>query len=152
MRKGSANSTSSRWNADASDLTLSWLSKFSKVNLTLTRLTSSSAHPEQGYERTNTDSFKDQAVFDAGVVPSQFESWNTGTDLRHTLSCHHQYLSSKNSWTVNGPTFCVQHLCNFCSHLLKFFIRLPQTIYVSLTPKVWPAYVIITGPRDYSYH
>ncbi len=44
MRKGFVNSTSSRWNADASELTSSWPSKFSKVKLTSDHLTSSSAH------------------------------------------------------------------------------------------------------------
>ncbi len=36
------------------------------------RLTSSSAHPEPGYEGTPTDYCKNQAVFDAGAVPSPF--------------------------------------------------------------------------------
>ncbi len=72
MRKGFASSTSSRWNADASELTSSWPSKFSKVKLTLTRLTSSSTHPEPDYEGTPTDYCKDQALFDAEAVPSQF--------------------------------------------------------------------------------
>ncbi len=49
MRKNFANSTSSHWNADASELTSSWPSRFSKVKLTLSRLTSSPAHPEVGY-------------------------------------------------------------------------------------------------------
>ncbi len=69
MRKGFANSTSSRWYADASELTSSLSSKFSKVKLTLTRLNSSSANPEPGYEGTPTDY---QAVFDAGAVPFRF--------------------------------------------------------------------------------
>ncbi len=73
IRKGFSNSTSSNWNADASELTSSWPSKFSKVTLTLTRLTSSSDHPEPGYEGTPTDKCKDQAFFDAGAVPFQFE-------------------------------------------------------------------------------
>ncbi len=42
------------------------------VKLTLTRLTSSTAHPEPGYEDTPTDYCKNQAVFDEGAVPSQF--------------------------------------------------------------------------------
>ncbi len=67
-----SNSTSPRWNADASELTSSWPSTFSKVKLTLTRLTSSSAQPESGYDCTPTDDSKDQAVFDARAVPSQF--------------------------------------------------------------------------------
>ncbi len=71
-RKGFANSTSSRWNTDASELISSWASKFSKEKLTLTRLNSSSAHPEPAYESTPTDYCKDLAVFDAGAVPSQF--------------------------------------------------------------------------------
>ncbi len=71
------------WNAGASKLTSSWPSKCSLVNLTLTRLTSSSAHPEPFYEGTPTDYCKDQVVFDAGAMPFVFESWNTGTDCQH---------------------------------------------------------------------
>ncbi len=70
MRKGFVNSTSYRWNADVSELTSSWPSKFSKKKLTLTRLNSSSTHPELGYEGTPTDYCKDQAVFDEGAMPS----------------------------------------------------------------------------------
>ncbi len=72
MRKGFANSTSSRENADDPELTSSWPSKFSKEKLILTRLNSLSAHPEPVYEGTPADYCKDQAVFDAGAVPSQF--------------------------------------------------------------------------------
>ncbi len=72
MRKGFANSTSSRWNADASELISSWPSKFSKEKLTLTQLNSSSAHPELVYEGTRSDYCKDQAVFDEGAVPFLF--------------------------------------------------------------------------------
>ncbi len=43
-----------------------------EVKLTLARLNSSSAHPESDYESTPTDYCKDQAVFDARAVPSQF--------------------------------------------------------------------------------
>ncbi len=57
------------WNADASELISSWPSKFSKEKLILTRLNSSSAHPELVYEGTRTDYCKDQAVFDEGAVP-----------------------------------------------------------------------------------
>ncbi len=74
MRKGFANAPSSRFNADASELTSSWSSKFLKMKLTLTRLTSFSAHPEPDYEDTPTDYYKDQAVFDAGAVPFLFVS------------------------------------------------------------------------------
>ncbi len=72
MKKGFVNSTSSRKNADASELTSFWPSSFLKVKLTLTRLSSSSVHPELGYEGTPTDYCKDQTVFDEGAVPSQF--------------------------------------------------------------------------------
>ncbi len=68
IRKGFSKSTSFSWNADASELTSSWPSTFSKVKLTLTRLTSSSAHPEPVYEGTPTDYCTDQAVFDEGAV------------------------------------------------------------------------------------
>ncbi len=73
MRKGFANSTSSRWNADASELTSSWLSKFLKVKLALTRLNSSSANPEPVYEGTPTDYCKDQVAFEEAAVPSLSE-------------------------------------------------------------------------------
>ncbi len=92
-RKGFTNSASSRWNADASDLASSWPSKFSKVNLTLTCLNSSTTRPEPDYEGTPTDYCKDHAVFYAGTIPSQFGLWNTGTDFQHIYSCHPQYLS-----------------------------------------------------------
>ncbi len=39
------------------------------LKIMLTRLNSSSAHPEPAYEGTPTDFCKDQAVFDAGAVP-----------------------------------------------------------------------------------
>ncbi len=64
-----SNSTSSRWIADVAELISSWPSKFSKENLILTRLNSSSAHPEPVYEGTPTEYCKDQAVFDEGAVP-----------------------------------------------------------------------------------
>ncbi len=69
MRKGFANSTSSRPNADASELISSWPSKFSKEKFILTRLNSSSAHPEPVYEGTPTDYCKEQAVFEEVEVP-----------------------------------------------------------------------------------
>ncbi len=59
----------------------SWPSNFSKEKSTLTRLNSSSAHPEPVYEGTPTDYCKDQAVLDAEAVPSL---WNSGTDFQHT--------------------------------------------------------------------
>ncbi len=83
VRKVFTKSTYSRWNEDASELTSSWPSKCSKVKLTLTRLTSSSTHPEPGYESTPTDDCKGQAAFDAGTVLFRFGSLNTGTDCRH---------------------------------------------------------------------
>ncbi len=45
--------------------------------------------------------------------------------------------------------FCV----NSVPLLWHFFsMLLPQNIYVSLTPKPWPIYVVITGSRGHSYH
>ncbi len=39
-------------------------------------------------------------------------------------------IFKKNSWTVIGPKSSLQHLYNFCSHLLSIFtILLPQAIY-----------------------
>ncbi len=67
MTKRFANSTSSHWNADVSDLTLSLPSSFSKVYITEAHLSSSSAHPEVGYEGTLTEYCNDQAVFDEEV-------------------------------------------------------------------------------------
>ncbi len=72
MREGFDNSTSSHWNADVSEKTSSWPSRFSKVKLTLARLTSSSTHPDPGYEGTPTDYCKHQSVFDARAVPFLF--------------------------------------------------------------------------------
>ncbi len=46
------------------------VSSGSKEKLILTRLNSSTAHPEPVYEGTPTDYCKDQAVFDEGAVPS----------------------------------------------------------------------------------
>ncbi len=69
MRKGFANSTSSRWIAGASELISSWPTKFEKEKLILTRLKSSSARPEPVYEGTPTDYCKHQADFDEGAVP-----------------------------------------------------------------------------------
>ncbi len=68
MRKGFANSASSHWKADLSELTSSWPSRFPKVKLTLSRLTSSSPHNEPGKEGTPTDFRNGQAVFDEGAV------------------------------------------------------------------------------------
>ncbi len=107
------------------ELTSSWPSTFSKMKLTLTRLASSSAHPETGYEDTPAVYGKDQVAGNSVSI----------------------------SWTVNGPKSFLQHLCNFCSPSLTLpSILLPQTIYVSVTRKPWPVYVVITGPRGYSYH
>ncbi len=80
-RKGFANSTSSRWGADASELTSSWASRFSKVKLTLARLISSPVHSEPGGEGTPTDYSKGQAVFDEGAVHFLCVSWNTANRL-----------------------------------------------------------------------
>ncbi len=71
MRKDFATSTSSHWNADAPELTSSLPSRFSKIKLTSARLTSSSAHPEPGYEGTPTDYCKD-----AGAVYFLLKYWN----------------------------------------------------------------------------
>ncbi len=51
------------------ELISSWPSKFAKEKLVLTRLNSSSAHPEPVNEGTRTDYCKDQAVFDEGAEP-----------------------------------------------------------------------------------
>ncbi len=60
--------------ADASELTSSWPSTLSNVKITLTCLTSSSAHPDPGHEGIPTDDCKDQAVFDTGAVSFLFMS------------------------------------------------------------------------------
>ncbi len=141
MRRGFANSTSSRWNAYASELTSSWPSKFSKEKLILTRLNSSSADHKPVYEGTPTDYCKDQAAFDEGAVPSLSGQTSSTSYLV-------SFYLQKNSWTVIGPKSSLQPLCYFCIHSLTFFsILLPLTIYVSLTPKTRLVYVVITGPR-----
>ncbi len=70
MRKGFANSASSHWKADLSELTSSWPSTLSKVELPLANLITSSAHPEPSKEDTPTDFCNGQAVFDEGAVLS----------------------------------------------------------------------------------
>ncbi len=60
MRKGFANSTSSRWNADASELISSWPSKFSKERLTLTHLNSRAHLPITA--RTKPSSTKERCL------------------------------------------------------------------------------------------
>ncbi len=79
--------TSSRWNADASELTSSWPSKCSKVKLTLTRLTSSSDHPEPGYEDTPTIYCKDRYLFCSG---REILEQTAGTSSLVTLSIYLQ--------------------------------------------------------------
>ncbi len=128
MRKGFANSTSSHWNTDASELTSSWPSTFSKVKLTLTRLNSSSAHPEPIYEGTPTDYCKAQAVFDAGAVSSQW----LPAHLVLSLSGSIFKKQLDRQWSKSS----LQHLCNFCPHSLTIFSRmLPQTSYVFSYPQ-----------------
>ncbi len=70
MRKCFANATSSSWNAEAPEPTSSWRSRTSKVTLTLTRLNSTSAHPEPDYEahlpiaaRTKPSSTQERCLF-----------------------------------------------------------------------------------------
>ncbi len=74
MGKGFTNLISFPWNTGASEVTSPCPSKFSKVKMTATGLTSPSAHPEPDYEGTPTGYCMDQAVFDAGVVPFLFVS------------------------------------------------------------------------------
>ncbi len=116
-------------------------SKFSKVGLTLTRLTSSSAYPKPDYESKPTDYWKDQAVFDAGAVPFRFGSWNTGqiagTSRFVTLSI---YLQK----TVEPPF--VRNLS--CS---TYVISVPIHWH-SLTPNHQLVYLVNIGTRDHSYH
>ncbi len=82
--------------------------------LTKARLISSSSHPEPGKENTPTEYFKNQAA----------RRWSGASSVR--VMKHRNrlpaplVLSSKNSWTVNGPKSFLQHLCNFCSLSSKF--------------------------------
>ncbi len=125
MRKGLANSTSSHWNTDASELISSCLSKFSKEKLILTRLNSSSSHPEPVYDGTPTDSStKERCLLgpDSEILEQTSSTSSLGT---------HSFSLQKNGWTVIGSKSSLQHLCNFCPHSLTIFsILLPQTIYV----------------------
>ncbi len=153
MRKGFTKSTSSRWNADTSELTSSWPSNSSQVKFILARQASSSAHPEPGYEGTLADCCKDQAIFDARVVPFRFRSWNTGTDAgTSSLVTISIYLQKP-----VGPSMVQNFSCSTCviSFPIHWHFSLwccPRLYLFSLTPNPRPAYVVITGPRGHSYH
>ncbi len=102
IRKGFANSTSSRWNADASELTSSWPSKVSKEKLTLTRLNSSSAH------LPITARIKPSSTHERCLLSSDCEILEQ-TSLTSSLVTHSIYLQK----TV-GPSL-VRHLpCSTC--------------------------------------
>ncbi len=90
MRKGIANSTSSRWNAYTSELTPSWPSKCSKVTLTLTRLMSYFAHPHLAKRthlritaRTKPSSTKGRFMF---CACREIQEQHTGASNHVTLS------------------------------------------------------------------
>ncbi len=115
-----------------------------KVKLILTHLTSFPVHPSRA-TRTH--------------LPIAARSKASSTQRRCLFCSCHEILAQiastsnvvnpsvyvqKNSWTVNGPKFFLQHLCNLCPHSLTIFtILLPQTIYVFLSPNPRPAYVVI---------
>ncbi len=154
MRKGFANSTSFRWNADASELTSSWPSKSSEVKLTLTRVTSSSVHPKPGYEGTptdyNTTRIKSSSTQERWHLSSGREilEQTFGTSSLVTLSI---YLQK----TV-GPSMVRNLSCSTCVlsvpiHWQFSLYCYPQLFMFSLTPNLRPVYVVITGPRGHSY-
>ncbi len=136
MRKGFANSTSSRWNADTSERT----SKF-----TSTRLYSSSAHPEPIYEGTSTDNCTYQAVFDAGAVPSQFGLGNSGTPSLVNL-CIYLQNTVVLSMVRNLP-------CSTC--VISDFIHwkcsqycYPRLFLFSLAPNARPASAVCNWKKQ----
>ncbi len=134
MMKGFTNSTSSRWNADASELISSWTSTFSKEKLILTRLNSSSAHPEPVYEahvpitaRTKQSSAQERCLLrlDCEILEKTYS-----TSSLVTLSIFLQKNLDRNL-----P----------CSTCVTSLLQI-----LTLNPR--PAYVIIIGPRGHSYH
>ncbi len=89
---------SSRWNPDASELTLSWTSKLSKVKLALTCLTSSYVHTEPVYEGTPTEG----CLLTSGNEMLEQTSWI------FSLAILSIYIF-KNSWAVDGRKSSLQH-------------------------------------------
>ncbi len=130
MRKGFANSTSSRLNADASELTSSWSSKFSKEKLTLTRLNSSSVHRPglrgHTYRLLQRPSRlrRRSGAFSARIV----KFWNrlpTHLVLAPSVSMVKKQLDSHWFEIFPAPVY------NFCPHSMTIFsILFAQTIYV----------------------
>ncbi len=150
MRIGFINSTSTRWNADASEMTSSSPSKFLIVKFTLTHLISSSAHLEPGYEGTQTDYCKEQTVFDACAVPLFLVSLNTGKNCRHLYSFHPQCLSSNVPWTVNDSRFSCTTIVNSvplhrdCKPGLLMFPLSPNTDL-----HMWLFLALVANPTTY---
>ncbi len=93
------------------------------------------------YEGTPTEYCKDQAVFDAGAVPSQFGSWNIGTSCWHILSCHPQYPSSSKQLDRQcSEIFSAAPVFQFMFPFIDFFLYT-----VPLTLKHWLVYMVFTG-------
>ncbi len=123
-----ANSTSSHWNVDASELISPWPSPCSKVKLILPRLTSSSAHPKPVYEDTATDYCRLRRRSGASSVRI-VKYWKTS--------------STSNQKTV-GPPMVRNLSCSTCVisvpiHWKIFSLLLAQTIYVLCSIK----YIIV---------
>ncbi len=138
MRKGFANSTSSRWNTDAKrgDLILAFKTYKSEVYLN----PSVCALHLHISARTKPSSAQEWCIF---CSCCEILEQIAGASSLATVSAY----IIKNIWTVSGPKSFLQHLCNFCSPSSK-----PQAIYISLAPKHWSVYLAIVGPRGQSYH
>ncbi len=132
-----ANSTSSRWNADVSELTSSWPSKFSKVKLTLTLTPSRTTGAHLPITaRTKPSPTQERCLLSSGCEIEQ----TSCTSSLATLSLYLQKAA--------GPSMVRNLPCSTCvTSLTIFSILLPQTIYVfpypqsptSLCGYYWPS-------------
>ncbi len=115
MRNVFANSASSRWVADAFELTSSWPSKLLKIRLHAFMLhlpITARIKPSLTQERCLL------------CPDSEVLEQTSGTSSLVTLTC-----------TVNGRKSSLQHLCNFYPHSVTSFSKLiSQTIYVFSYP------------------
>ncbi len=120
MRNTFANSTCSRWNADGSELTSYWPSKYSTIKLTLTRLISSSAHLITA--RTKLSSTQDRCLF-VRVV----KCWNrlpTSLVLSPSVSISKKHLERQ--WS---DIFPAAPFLNSVHHHRHFFVRCNRRLF-----------------------
>ncbi len=149
MRKGFANSTSSRWNADTSELISPWPSKFSKGKLTLTRLpprTGLRGHtyrllPGPSRLRLRSGAFSVVIVKSWKRLPAHLVLSPSVSIVKNQLDRH---------WSKIFPAAPVLLMSPFIDNFLNT-VTLDYSCF-PLTPNPRPAYVVIIGPRGYSYH